>query len=201
MKLSYTVIIVFLISTSGLFAQKFQGGVAAGLVGSQVAGDTYSGFHKPGAYGGLWVRLALNERTSLQTEISYFQKGSRHNPDEKKQDYTFYLMRLGYIEMPFLYQYHLKNKIILETGPSFSFLIHSYEERDYMEISYGDFNLFNTSFMAGIGYPVTEKLSVNFRLDSSLFSIRKDEVNGAVYRLFSYGQFNDCILFFVSYKL
>jgi len=110
-------------------------------------------------------------------------------------------MRLGYIEMPFLYQYHLKSKIILETGPSFSVLLHSYEERDYMEISYGDFNLVNTSFMAGIGYPVTEKLSVNFRLDSSLFSIRKDEVNGAVYRLFNYGQFNDCILFFVSYKL
>jgi hypothetical protein len=201
MKRFKTCIVIFLFSTSGLFAQKFQGGVAAGLVGSQVAGDTYSGFHKPGAYAGLWVRLALNERTSLQTELSYFQKGSRHNPDEKRQDYTFYLMRLGYIEMPFLYQYHLKNKIILETGPSFSVLLHSYEERDYMEISYGEYNLVNTSFMAGIGYPVTEKLSVNFRLDSSLFSIRKDEVNGAVYRLFSYGQFNDCILFFLSYKL
>ena len=103
--------------------------------------------------------------------------------------------------MPFLYQFHLKNKLILEVGPSFSVLFHSYEELDYMEVTYGDFSLVNTSFMAGIGYPVTDKLSVNFRLDSSLFSIRKDEVNGAVYRLFDHGQYNDCILFFLSYKL
>jgi hypothetical protein len=201
MKQIYPLFFLLLFSSFSSVAQKFQGGVAAGLVGSQVAGDTYSGFHKPGAYGGLWVRLALNERTSLQTEISYFQKGSRHNPDEKKQDYTFYLMRLGYIEMPFLYQYHLKNKIILEVGPSFSFLLHSYEELDYMEVTYGDFSLVNTSFMAGIGYPVTEKLSVNFRMNSSLFSIRKDAVNGSVHRFFDSGQYNDCILFFVGYRL
>jgi hypothetical protein len=110
-------------------------------------------------------------------------------------------MRLGYIEMPFLYQYHLKNKIILETGPSVSFLLHHYEERDYDEISYGEFSLANLSFMAGIGYPITEKLSAHFRMNSSILSIRTDEVNGAVYRFFSYGQFNDCILFFLSYRL
>ena len=201
MKQIYTVLFLLLFSSFSLLAQQFQGGVAAGLVGSQVAGDTYSGFNKPGAYGGIWVRLALNERTSLQTEISYFQKGSRHNPDEKRQDYTFYLMRLGYIEMPFLYQFHLKNKIILEAGPSFSLLLHSYEELDYMEVTYGNFSLLNPSFMAGIGYAVTEKLSVNFRMDNSLLSIRKDEINGSVHRLFDHGQYNDCILFFVSYKL
>ena len=184
-----------------LFAQQFEGGVAAGLVGSQVAGDTYSGFDKAGIYAGFWVRLGMGERSSIQTEISYFQKGSRHNPDEKKQDYTFYLMRLGYIEMPFLYQYHLKNKLMLEVGPSFSFLLHSYEELDYMEVTYGDFCLFNPSFMAGIGYPVTNKLSVNFRMNSSLLSIRKDEVNGSVYRLFDHGQYNDCLLLFLSYKI
>lgn len=201
MKQTYLAFILLVFYAANSAAQSFQGGIAAGLVGSQVAGDTYSGFDKAGIYAGFWVRLGLSARSSLQTEISYFQKGSRHNPDEKKQDYTFYLMRLGYIEMPFLYQYHLKNKLILEAGPSFSFLLHNYEELDYMEVTYGDFCLFNPSFMAGIGYPVTEKLSVNFRMNSSLISIRKDEVNGSVYRLFDYGQYNDCILLFLSYKL
>jgi len=201
MKKFYSVLISLFLFALLSQAQQFQGGVAAGLVGSQVAGDTYSGFHKPGAYVGFWVRLATNERSSFQTEISYFQKGSRHNPDEEKQDFTFYLMRLGYIEMPFLYQYHLKNKITLEVGPSFSFLLHKHEELDYQEVSYGDFAVFNPSFMAGIGYPVTEKLSAHFRMNSSLLSIRKDEVNGAVYRIFDHGQYNDCILFFLSYRL
>jgi len=201
MKQIYAIVFFLLLSASVSVAQKFQGGVAAGLVGSQVAGDTYSGFDKPGAYVGIWVRLAVNDRSSVQTELSYFQKGSRHNPDEKRQNYTFYLMRLGYIEMPFLYQYHLKNKITLEVGPSFSFLLHSYEEMDYQEITYGEFSLINPSFMAGIGFPLTEKLSAHFRMNSSLLSIRKDDVNGSVYRLFDHGQYNDCILFFVSYKL
>ena len=181
-------------------AQQFQGGIAGGLVGSQVAGDTYSGFNKAGVYAGFWIRLGLSERTSLQTEISYFQKGSRHNPDEKRQDMTFYLMRLGYIEMPFLFQFQVRNKITLEVGPSFSFLLHSHEELDYMEVTYGKFSIFNPSFMAGIGYPITEKLGVHFRMNSSVISIRTDDVNGSVYRLFDHGQYNDCILLFLSYK-
>jgi len=194
-------LILLILSASFSFAQPFQGGVAAGLVGSQVAGDTYSGFNKAGLYAGIWVRLASGERSSFQSEISYFQKGSRHNPDEKKQDYTIYKMRLGYIEMPFLYQYKLKNKMILEVGPSFSFILHSYEELDLAEVTYGDFSVINPSFMAGINYPVTERLSAHFRMNSSLVSIRKDKVNGAVYRLFDKGQFNDCLVIFLSYSL
>lgn len=182
-------------------AQQFNGGLAAGLAGSQVAGDTYSGFRKPGAYTGLWIRLAIDERSSVQTELSYFQKGSRHNPDEKRQDFTFYLMRLGYIEMPFLYQYHLKSKIIIEAGPSLSYLLHSYEALDYIEVSYGKFSLFNPSFMAGIVFPITDKMSAHLRTDNSILSIRTDKVNGARYRIFDHGQYNDCFMFFLSFKL
>jgi hypothetical protein len=183
------------------YAQQFEGGVSGGLVGSQVAGDTYSGFHKAGVYAAAWVRLGLSEHTSLQTEISYFQKGSRHNPDEKHQNMTFYLMRLGYIEMPFLYQFTLNNKLTLEAGPSFSILLHSYEELDYLEVSYGNFSLINPSFMAGLGYPINEKLSVHFRMNSSLLSIRAKDTGEGVYRFVDRGQYNDCILFFLSYKL
>ena len=201
MKKIYPIIIILCFFASSTIAQKFQGGVAGGLVGSQVAGDTYSGYNKAGIYTALWVRLGLNERSSLQTEISYFQKGSRHNPDDKRQDMTFYLMRLGYIEMPFLYQLTIKNKLTLEVGPSFSVLLHSYEELDYLEVNYGKFSLINPSFMAGIGFPVNEKLSVHFRMNSSVLSIRAVEINGGVYRFFDRGQYNDCILFFLSYKL
>lgn len=201
MKTLYLFIILNCFSINYSVAQSFKGGLAAGLVGSQVAGDSYSGFHKPGAYAGFWVSLDFGKQSSVYTELSYFQKGSRHNPDEKKQDYTFYLMRLGYIEMPFLYQFHLKNKAILEVGPSFSFILHSYEELDYEEVSYGKYSVFNPSFMAGIGYPITNKLEVHFRMNSSLLSIRADEINGGVYRIFDSGQYNDCILLLLNYKL
>lgn len=193
-----TVLFVFGLATYG---QAFQGGIAAGLVGSQVAGDTYSGYNKAGAYAGLWIRLGLNERSSLQTELSFFQKGSRHNPDEKHQDFTFYLMKLNYIEMPLLYQLELKSKLKLETGLSFSFLLHSYEALDYMEVSYGKFSILNPCFVAGFSYPVNDRLSAHFRMNSSILSIRSDAVNGARYRIFDRGQYNDCLLLFLSYKL
>lgn len=201
MKKIYFSIAFLLVSVLTLTAQQFQGGVAAGLVGSQVAGDTYSGFNKAGIYAGLWARLATTARSSFQIEINYFQKGSRHNPDEKRQDMTFYLMRLGYIEMPLLYQLHLNNKIILEVGPAFSYLLHSHEELNYEQVLYGKFSLFNPSFMAGIGYPISEKLSACIRTSNSLLSIRSDISNGARYRLFDHGQYNDCLVMFISYKL
>lgn len=201
MKRIYLIIIAQCLFFAISYAQQFEGGVSGGLVGSQVAGDTYSGFHKAGIYAAAWVRLGLSEHSLLQTEISYFQKGSRHNPDEKHQNMTFYLMRLGYIEMPFLYQFTLNNKLTLEAGPSFSVLLHSYEELDYLEVNYGNFSLINPSFMAGLGYPISEKLSVHFRMNSSMLSIRANDTADGVYRFFDRGQYNDCILFFLSYKL
>ena len=186
------------------FGQIFKGGVSAGIVGSQVAGDTYSGFNKAGIFAGGWISLKISERSSFQTEISYFQKGSRHNPDEKKQDFTYYLMRLGYIEMPFLLQYKIKNSLTLEAGPSFSFLLHSFEELDYVQIDYGEFSPVNVSFMAGIGYQISDKLSVHFRNNSSVISIRKDKknlVDGAVNGIIDKGQYNDAVVLFLSYKL
>ena len=201
MSKQFSLLILLIITSVFSFAQAFEGGVAAGLVGSQVAGDTYSGFNKPGAYASVWIRLGLSERSSMQTELSFIQKGSRHNPDEKKQDFTFYLMRLNYIEMPFLYQYSFKSKLTIETGLSLSLLLKSYEDLNYIEVSYGNFRLLNPTFVAGFGYPINDKLGAHFRMDSSILSIRQDEVSGARYRLFDHGQFNDCILFFLSYKL
>jgi len=182
------------------FSQSFQGGVAAGLVGSQVNGDTYSGYNKPGAYAAAWVKIAVNERSALQTELSYFQKGSRHNPNVNKGDETFYLMRLGYIEMPFLYEYKLNEKLSLQAGPSFSFLLHSYEEFTYLPADFGKFRLFNLSATAGVAYKLNEKLSVLLRNNRSLISIRNEEKDISPGTLLK-GQYSDAMALFLSYKL
>jgi len=201
MKRLQLTIAVLIFSVGVCFAQPFKGGVAAGLVGSQVDGDTYSGYDKLGGYVGFWVRLDLNERSSLQTEISYCGKGSHYIPPKDDPDPVYYLMRLDYIEMPFLYQYHFRNKFTVEAGPSICYLLHSYEERNYMEISYGKFAFFNPAFIEGISYQATEQLGIHLRFDNSLLSIRKDHVDAPRSRLFDNGQFNNCLMLFVSYKL
>lgn len=182
-------------------AQVFTGGINAGIAGSQVAGDTYSGYNKAGIFAGGFVNLKLSKHSDLQFELSYIQKGSRHNPDTKNGDYTFYLMQLGYVEMPVFMRYHLNQGLFLEAGPSFSVLLHSHEEIDYLTQTANPFSLFNGSVLAGLGYPISDHLKFEFRTYSSLLPIRKNRVTGDRYRLLWYGQFHDVILLMISYKL
>ncbi|HOW31903.1 MAG TPA: outer membrane beta-barrel protein [Bacteroidales bacterium] len=190
-----------LICTPAAKAQQFSGGIAAGVVGSQVAGDTYSGFDKAGIYAAGWVNLPVKERSAWQMELGYVQKGSRRNPDPKSPDPTFYIMRTGWVELTVLYQYKLRSGLLLEGGPAFSFLLHHFEERDYQTVTNYPFRFFNSNFTFGLAYPVSDRLTVHFRTDNSVQSIRTQPSNGNVWRFFEYGQFNDCLILSLAYKL
>lgn len=198
MKKILLLFVLFLIAAA-LPAQRFNGGIAVGIAGTQVAGDTYSGYRKAGIFAGFWVQYPVNPKLSLQTELAYFQKGSRHNPDEKHNDMTFYLMRLGYIEMPFFAQLYLNSGFAIEAGPSFGILLHSHEELDYLEVTYGKFTLINPSFTAGFMYKLNDTWSMHFRAASSVISIRADKVNGARRRFFDQGQYSDALTLTMFY--
>ena len=86
-----------------LSAQGFNAGLRVGVVGSQVDGDTYEGFNKAGITAGLFVNRKLSDLFSLQLEMNYIQKGSRKPLDDNN---TYYLMRVTYIEVPVLLQWH-----------------------------------------------------------------------------------------------
>jgi hypothetical protein len=197
----YLIISAILLLVPFAKAQQFSGGIAAGVVGSQVAGDTYSGFNKAGIYAGGWVNLPVKERTAWQMELDYIQKGSRRNPDPKSIDPTYYIMRLGYVELTFLYQFKLRSGLIIEGGPAFSFMLHQFEERDYQPVTNYPYRLFNSNITLGIAYPFSDRLVAHFRTDNSVQSIRTEPSNGNVWRLFEYGQFNDCLILSLAYKL
>ena len=63
--------VIFLVTMQFLscagHAQDFNGGLMAGLVGSQVAGDTYSGYNKAG--------LFLGVLTALQQAVTHGKDG------------------------------------------------------------------------------------------------------------------------------
>lgn len=196
----YFVISLLFLAVGSVSAQLFQGGIGAGLVGSQVNGDTYSGYNKPGVYAAGWIKIGLGERSRFHTELSYFQKGSRHNPDVNKGDEDFYLMRLGYIEMPFLYEYKLSEKLSIHGGPAISFLLHSYEEFNYLIADYGKFQLFNLTANIGMAYNLNEKYSVILRNNRSLLSIRDQKKDNSISSFFK-GQYSDALMLILSYKL
>lgn len=183
-------------------AQQFSGGIQLGLVGSQVAGDNYSGYNKAGINAGGWISLPVGLKSYLQMELGYVQKGSRENPDQEKGQYDTYIMRLGYITMPLIYRYQYNPLLGFEGGLSMNFLIHSGEHLNGDEkVTESPFKSQNLCFTGGLVFKVTDKINIGLRTENSLFSLRKRKVTGDVWRLWDHGQFSDALIINAFYKL
>jgi hypothetical protein len=189
-----------------VYSQQFNGGVMAGIVGSQVAGDTFTGFDKAGIFAGGFVNYQFTKRSILQMDLEYFQKGSRRNPNPKKNEYTEYLFRTNYIELPVLYQFAINDRFKVEAGPSAGFLVGYYETRDGEDLTgRPDYNKpasVTLQINFGLYIGIIEGLKVNIRTNNSLINIRSHNAPGDVYRFFpgNYGQFNDCLVLSLWYQ-
>ncbi len=200
----YKYTFLVLIAFTGLIAnaQQFHGGIIGGIAGTQVAGDTFSGYNKAGIFGGAWVNINVGKNSSLQLELTYFQKGSRENPTEKNS-YRSYILRVNYIEMPLLYQYKA-GRFIISAGPSAGFLLGYYEEVNQEVVS--DQQYYNKpariTFQVnlGISYFVTQNIGVGLRTNNSILNIFSSNQTGDVRRLFDYGRYNDALVLTVFYQ-
>jgi hypothetical protein len=186
--------------TTTLFGQQFKGGLTAGLVGSQVAGDNFSGYKKAGLFAGGFVTLSLSPTSSLQMELTYFQKGSRENPTEDN-NYVSYLLRVNYIELPLLYQYHA-GRFVIEAGPSGGFLAGYYEEDNYnVGNDINSMSRITLQINLGVALQLSSNWSAFLRTNDSLFNIRKQNKDGDVHRFWDYGQYNDALILGIRYLI
>lgn len=199
MKFKIAFLFLFLSMCISSNAQYFNAGVKAGIVASQVDGDTYSGFDKLGFNLGLFVNYQLSHRTSMQLEMEYIQKGSKHNPNYEKGDFDQYKISLGYAQIPLLLKYKLTPDFSLELGPAFGVLFSNYEERDNWEIESNPFRKFALSWLTGLNYQISNKWNANFRMDYSLLGIREKAAPGDRYIWFHYGQFNNSLVLSLQY--
>ncbi len=193
---TFRLIVVILLAPVWLSAQKFEGGLFAGLNASQVAGDVASGYHKVGLTFGGFASLRLNDHSELRMELAYSQKGSRLNPTD--EDPRQYLLRVNYIDLPLLYRYHYNQKLTFEGGLSYGYLMNHYEEADYYTfVSSAGFNTHALNIIAGLSYRLSDQFSAGFRSVNSLIPLR-DHVSG-VKRLFNRGQYNDVLTLSLYY--
>ncbi|MDP2723804.1 MAG: hypothetical protein Q8O72_13705 [Bacteroidales bacterium] len=190
----------FTVSFSALSQQRFGGGITAGVVGSQVAGDSLSGYHKGGIFGGGFVTIGLGGMSSAQMELTYFQKGSRENPIEEN-NYRFFLLRLNYVEMAILYQ-HQMGSFMFEGGPSVGVLTSFYEENTYEIVSnvsgYPKPARFTLQINLGMVLLVSDQWQAFLRTNNSMMSVRGKDYKG-VFRFWDYGQYNDALVLGLRY--
>jgi len=161
-------------------AQVFKGGFVAGLAFSQVEGDDFSGYKKPGIQAGFVSDAYFSPKFSGGFEILFSQRGANtdFNPDKYLDGFS---MRFNYIEIPAVIKYHDKNKMVFGLGLVYSRLLNSklitqgIEDDQYFIINpphksdYG--------FTAIISYPLYKILSVDIKYNYSLLPFRKDNVS------------------------
>lgn len=178
--------------------QRFKAGIKAGLSTSQVAGDTYSGYNKAGFAGGGFLTATVGEKWTGQFEIIYIQKGSRHNGNPDKGDYSYYFLQLDYIDVPLLLQYH-QSKFTYELGPGINFLIKEQEFFNWQDLTgIHPFNKNEVDINLGISYQVFNNLGISWRFSNSITPIRA-HASGAS-RWYNPGQMNSVLAFTLTYR-
>lgn len=194
-------IILFLLFPLVSFSQKFNGGILAGGLVSQVDGDTYEGYHKFGYLAGGFVNLQVSPHSSFQLEMEYIQKGSRVHADSITNTGITRITRLHYLEIPLLYQYTFLKRVQAEVGPAADILLGSYEEVNGIEVPYitVPYRTVTLSGIIGVSCYITDHLKAGLRFNYSLLSIRTDVVAGARKILFETGQYNNVLSLSLSW--
>jgi len=184
------------------FTQSFKTGINIGIAATQVSGDNLGGFNKSGPILGGFIYREFKKNWSYEIGMQYILKGSRKTPNFDNNDYTSYLMRLHYVEMPFLLNYHYK-KFTLFAGLSIGGLLHWNVYNEFGEFPAASdekrpFKRYELSDNFGLSYRLGDGLNVCVNLSYSLLPIR-NHVSQAV-RLFNRGQYNEALCVSLRYK-
>lgn len=180
-----------------------------GINGCQIHGDTYSGYNKIGAFGGIAVNARLKNKASFELGFYFSQKGARHNSNPGKGDFSYYNVNLNYIDMPLSFRFNVNPRYFISLGPSLAYLV-SYKEN----INYTDFtgqylfNSFETGVNAGLGRKIKEKFTIEVRSSNSITPIRDyGTIANLVFypnpvaRFFNKGLYNNILTLMVSYTI
>lgn len=199
--------IIITLSNLSVIGQDFKAGILGGTVFSQVDGDYYTGFFKPGLVGGLYVSRPINNDWLAQFEIVYKQKGSLYNGNESIGDYSQYKMALEYMEVPILIKLFL-NSVALEGGFTFGKLLSYTEEDEFGDLDATiEFEDFEWGSLVGVNYQIHDQMHINIRWCYSISRIRKaygGEYDDAVLLHWSdkkMGQYNHSVSFSLYYEL
>ena len=211
----------FLLFTVNLFSQRFHTGLMAGISATQVDGDTHDGYNKAGLMAGGFVSTNVSSSGKWESsfEIDYIQKGSHKIPHPEKGDYTEYLLRLNYIEVPLMLKYQISpmttvvdsaevthSKFSFGAGISFGALVHAEEYSGYSQVVGGvPFEKYEWAFLAELDYYFTKKMSVNIRHEYSILPVRNIKTTAYnIYwwnKLFSRGYYNNALVLTLKYCL
>lgn len=196
----YFLFIILLAAFSLVKAQRFNGGVLAGFNGSQVEGDNYKGYNKPGAVAGFYVETDIAPAVFVGMEIKFNQKGARKKITTK--DPEKYIMRLNYIDLPVYAGFRTGEWGAVLAGIQPGYLLSGKEFDVYGEFPREDkaeFNNLDLQALVGFQFDFLDYLKADLRFAFSVLPIRGKPIDTPVYWLNN--QFNNVISLALYYQI
>jgi len=197
-------LVLFLMLIQIASAQRFQGGILAGFNASQVEGDNFKGYHKPGILAGFYVQTDFAPAIFGGMEIKYSQKGARKKIKPKDPEPEKYIMRLGYVDIPVFVGFRTSNRASVIAGASAGYLIHDKELDAYGEFVKEDQNAFNSLDLQpflGFQFDMLDKVKLDLRIALSVLPIRGQPGDDATNYYWLNNQFNNVISLALYYRL
>lgn len=185
-------------------AQRFEGGILAGFNGTQVEGDYFKGYNKPGVLAGFFVQTDVAPAIFAGMEIKYSQKGSRKRIKKDDPDPQKYIMRLGYVDVPLFVGFRTNDRGAVIAGVSAGYLIHGMEYDEYGEFPKEDQNEFNNLDLQpflGFQFDMLDQVKLDLRFALSVLPIRGQPGEDATNYYWLNNQFNNVISLAAYYNL
>jgi len=201
-----TIIVTFLVIVGHVvYGQRFEGGLLAGYNATQVEGDSYRGYNKPGILGGFYVQTDLAPAIFAGMEIKYSQKGSRNRiKTEEGDEPDKYIMRLGYVDVPLFAGFRTSDRGSIVAGASFGYLIHAGEFDEngpFVEQDQNAFNNFDLQPFLGFQFDMLDNVKLDLRFAFSVLPIRGLPGEDATNYYWLNNQFNNVISLALYYRL
>jgi len=192
--------ILLLFVANVVFAQRFDGGILAGFNATQVEGDTYKGYNKPGIVAGAYVETDIAPAVFAAMEIKFSQKGARKKSTLK--DPEIYIMRLNYVEMPVYVAFRTNERGSIIGGLSTGFLLSGKEfniDGEFPPQDQEPFKKIDLQPFIGFQFDFLENVKADLRFAFSVLPVRGKPINTNYY--WQNNQFNNVITLALYYQI
>jgi hypothetical protein len=189
--------------------KSFSGGALIGLNLTQVDGDRYFGYNKPGLAAGVFVNVQLTAKWGFGIEMLYSQKGSRGDAVVESVYAGTYVAQchigLNYVELPVVVRYK-KEKYVGEVGVSYARLVKTREtilepQPLYIDAERNRFASTDLNYVLGVARHIYKHIYCGVRFHYSIASIRPAERIPIGYGYGNKGQFNNLFSVRLIYQL
>ena len=170
MKKLFMMAVLFIAGSTSMNAQGIDFGVKAGANFAKLDGEEFDGDNLTSFHVGALVEINVFENFSVQPEIMYSSQGTKIEDED---------IKLDYISVPVLAKFYLiSDKLSLEAGPQFSFLVNDDVPETFETKS------FDFAAIGGLGFNVTNNIFVQARYVVGLTDTTKEaEVTNKVIQL------------------